>query len=149
MLNHATTPLQVTVLLGRCLVRIPARAPAILVPPVKLLDSPSIRTLPHPSKSFSINHSTVILPFGTTQSPYWQQSKMDYDQTIQLITRLHSNNEPGQLSRYSDWLQAGRQMYQSSNPGGIKNFLLIFSPDRLWGSPSLLSKGYRRPFLRG
>jgi hypothetical protein len=31
--------------------------------------------------------------------------------------------EPRYLSRYSDWLRAGRQRCQSSSPGRVKNFL--------------------------
>jgi hypothetical protein len=37
------------------------------------------------------------------------------------------NVEPAQLSRYSDWLQVGRQRGPSSNPGRVKNFLFCIS----------------------
>jgi hypothetical protein len=33
-----------------------------------------------------------------------------------------TGREPGELSRYSDWLQAGRPRGRSSSPGGGKNF---------------------------
>jgi hypothetical protein len=33
--------------------------------------------------------------------------------------------EPGQRSRYSDWLWAGRLRGQSSSPGRVKNFLHV------------------------
>jgi hypothetical protein len=35
--------------------------------------------------------------------------------------------EPGQLSRYSDWLRAGRRRGRSSCPGRVKNFLFSTS----------------------
>jgi hypothetical protein len=35
---------------------------------------------------------------------------------------LRSKQEPGQRSRYSDWLRAGRRRGRSSSPGGGKNF---------------------------
>jgi hypothetical protein len=35
--------------------------------------------------------------------------------------------EPGERSRYSDWLLAGRPRGQSSNPSRVKNFLFTSS----------------------
>jgi hypothetical protein len=53
------------------------------------------------------------------------------------------------MSRYSDWLQAGRSDDRGSIPGGGWELLSSTPcPDRLWGPPSLLSNGYRRLFLR-
>jgi hypothetical protein len=40
------------------------------------------------------------------------------------ILTLHIK-EPGLLSRYSDWLLAGRQRAQSLSPGRVKNFSLL------------------------
>ena len=45
----------------------------------------------------------------------------------------------GQLSRYSDWLQAGRSAHR--NPGVGEIFRTC--PDRPWGQSSLLYNGYR------
>jgi hypothetical protein len=38
---------------------------------------------------------------------------------------------------------------RSSSPGRVKNFLFSMSSKPVWGPPSLLSNGYRSPFLGG
>jgi hypothetical protein len=61
--------------------------------------------------------------------------------------------EPGKLSRYSDWLRAGRQMGRSSSPGRVKNFLSSTSSKPALGPtqhpiqwvPGVLSPGLKRP----
>jgi hypothetical protein len=60
---------------------------------------------------------------------------------LNVIRNTNSNLEPGQLSRYSDWLLSGFPRGQSSSPDMGK----IYSPrlpDRLWAPPNLLSNGY-------
>jgi hypothetical protein len=48
--------------------------------------------------------------------------------------------DPEQLSRYSDWLWAGRSGRSGFDYGrGIGIFTSSPRPDRLWGSHSLLS----------
>jgi hypothetical protein len=42
--------------------------------------------------------------------------------------------EPGWLSRYSDWLRAGRLRVRSSSPGRVKNFLFSTSSRPALGS---------------
>jgi hypothetical protein len=49
-----------------------------------------------------------------------------------LITT--STIEPGQLSRYSDWLRAARPRGRSSSPGGGKNFYFSMSSRPALGS---------------
>jgi hypothetical protein len=44
------------------------------------------------------------------------------------------NKEPGQRSRYGDWLRAGRQRARCSRPGRVKNFLLFMSSRPALGS---------------
>jgi hypothetical protein len=51
---------------------------------------------------------------------------------LYLVTLLQILEEPGQSSRYSDWLQAGRPRGRSSSPCRLKNFL--FST---WSRPAL------------
>jgi hypothetical protein len=47
--------------------------------------------------------------------------------------------EPGYLSRYSDWLRAGRPGEAVVRvPVGSKIFTSPYRPDRLWGPPNLL-----------
>jgi hypothetical protein len=65
------------------------------------------------------------------------------------IAKIKITLEPGQRSRYSDWLRAGRPRGRSSSPGSVKIFSSPRHPDRLWGSPNLLSNGYRGLFPRG
>jgi hypothetical protein len=38
-----------------------------------------------------------------------------------IVTR--TDYKPGQLSRYSDWLRAGRPLGRNSIPGRVKNFV--------------------------
>jgi hypothetical protein len=45
--------------------------------------------------------------------------------------------EPGQHSRYNDWLRAGRPRGRSSSPGGGKNFLSPASSRPALGPPNL------------
>jgi hypothetical protein len=45
--------------------------------------------------------------------------------------------DPGQRSRYSDWLRAGRPRGQSSSPGRVKNFLFSTSSRQLLGPNQL------------
>jgi hypothetical protein len=41
---------------------------------------------------------------------------------------VHENvGQPGELSRYCDWLRAGRPRGRSSSPGRVKNFLFFTS----------------------
>jgi len=47
---------------------------------------------------------------------------------------------PVQFSRYSDWLRAGRSGDRMPLGGGE---IFRTCPDRPWGPPSLLYKGYR------
>jgi hypothetical protein len=47
------------------------------------------------------------------------------------------------ISRYSDWLRAGRRRVRLRVPVGSRIFSSPRRPDRLWGPPSLLSNGYR------
>jgi hypothetical protein len=58
-------------------------------------------------------------------------------------------NSLSTCSRYSDWLQAGRQRGRSLSPGRAKIFPSPCRPDRLGRPPSLLSNGYRGSFSRG
>ena len=52
---------------------------------------------------------------------------------------VHVTEWARQLSRYNDWLRAGR--VRGSSPGGGRDFRSC--PDQLWGPPSLLYNGYR------
>jgi hypothetical protein len=70
-----------------------------------------------------------------------------------LIDIFLGVKEPGQLSRYSDWLRAGRPRSQSSSPGTIKNFLFstssrpalgLIQPPIHW-VPGALSPEVKRP----
>jgi hypothetical protein len=62
-------------------------------------------------------------------------------------------SEPGQRSRYSDWLRAGRLRGWSSSPGRVKNFLFSKSSRPALGStqppiqwvPGALSAAVKRP----
>jgi hypothetical protein len=49
--------------------------------------------------------------------------------------------EPGLLSRYSDWLRAGRQRGRSSSPGGVKNLHFAMSSRSTLGSNSMDTGG--------
>jgi hypothetical protein len=53
------------------------------------------------------------------------------------------------LSRYSDWLRAGRPRDRSSSPGGIKIILLSMSSKPVLRPTRLLYNGYRWLFPRG
>jgi hypothetical protein len=44
-----------------------------------------------------------------------------------VIPQLGYDGELGQLSQYSNWLQAGQPRSQSSSPGRVKNFLFTSS----------------------
>jgi hypothetical protein len=58
--------------------------------------------------------------------------------------------EPGQRSRYSDWLRAGWPRGRCFIPGRGKIFFSsVRCQGRFWGSPSLLSNGYQQLFPRG
>ena len=65
--------------------------------------------------------------------------------TIQLYSILHTFCSlhievwAGWLSRYSDWLRAGR----SGDRIPVGGEIFLTCPDRLWGPPSLLYNGYR------
>jgi hypothetical protein len=62
-------------------------------------------------------------------------------------TRTPPIREPGEFSRYSDWLRAGRSDDRGSIPsGGWEYFSSTPCPDRFWSPPSLLSTGYRGIF---
>jgi hypothetical protein len=71
----------------------------------------------------------------------------------ELISIISYRGEPGELNRYSDWLQAGRRWGRSSSPGRIKNFLFSTSsrPVLGWTQPPIqcvpgaLSPGVKRP----
>jgi hypothetical protein len=58
-------------------------------------------------------------------------SVLTYEPGIQMM--LSYMEEMGWLSRYSDWLRAGRPRGRSSSPGGVKNFLFSTSPHRFSG----------------
>jgi hypothetical protein len=76
-----------------------------------------------------------------------------------ILPRIFTNTnhevteEPGLLSRYSDWLQAGRQRGWGSSPGRVKNFLFPTSSTPALGStqppiqwvPGVLSPGVKLP----
>lgn len=51
--------------------------------------------------------------------------------------------EQGLLSQYSVWLRSGCPGFDPLQ--GAKDIFLVLRPDRLWGSPSLLSKDYQWP----
>jgi hypothetical protein len=65
----------------------------------------------------------------------------------------HINLEPGELSRYSDELLAGRPRFRSSSPGGVENFHSSMSSRPALGStqppiqwvPLALCPGVKRP----
>jgi hypothetical protein len=67
--------------------------------------------------------------------------------------QMCSHKEPGERSRYSDWLQAGRPRGRSSSPGRFKNLLFSTSSRQPLGStqppiqcvPRALSPGVERP----
>jgi hypothetical protein len=54
---------------------------------------------------------------------------------IAVAMRIIQHDGPGYLGRYSDWLRAGRQGFDS------QRFLYPQCPDWLWGPASLLSDG--------
>jgi hypothetical protein len=56
----------------------------------------------------------------TLQSESMLQQYGSYCVPYTLRTLLKT--EPRQLSRYSDWLRAGRRRGRSSSPGRVKNF---------------------------
>jgi hypothetical protein len=68
---------------------------------------------------------------------------------VRILKRDTSNSfvwnygfsEPGQRSRYGDWLRAGRPRGRGSNPGRVKNFPSPSRPGQLWSTPNL-SNGY-------
>jgi hypothetical protein len=61
--------------------------------------------------------------------------------------------EPGEHTRYSDWLRAGRPRGRSSSPGRVKNFLFSKLSRPALGStqppiqcaPGVLSHGVKQP----
>jgi hypothetical protein len=57
---------------------------------------------------------------------------------------LNVPQEPGQHSRFSDWLQAGRQRGRSSVPVDSR----IFSSPRYQDGSEVLSNGYQELVLR-
>jgi hypothetical protein len=60
-----------------------------------------------------------------------------------------SSNEPGYLSRYSDWLRAGRPRGRSLSPGRGNIFSSPRRPYRFWGPTSLIFNGCQGIFLWG
>jgi hypothetical protein len=57
--------------------------------------------------------------------------------------------EPRQLSRYNDYLRAGRQRSRVRVPVGSRMFTPLYRPDRYWGPPNLLSVEYMGLFPQG
>jgi hypothetical protein len=53
------------------------------------------------------------------------------------------------LSRYSDWLRAGRSTSRSSRPSTGNIFSFPRRPDWFWGPHRLLCNGHRELFHRG
>jgi hypothetical protein len=45
-----------------------------------------------------------------------------FERDVMIILNYIFMEEPGKLSRYSDWLRAGQRRGRSSSPGRIKNF---------------------------
>jgi hypothetical protein len=101
------------------------------IPPAKFWGSTSIKLIALPSKSFPVHNSSVIIPFDTVLSNYWQRFKI-----------IHA-----QSSR--DSVAGIAPSYGLDNRGigvGVPVGSRIFSPlrpDRLWGPLNLLSNGYR------
>jgi hypothetical protein len=76
----------------------------------------------------------------TEASRYTPETKMN----LEFTKLLKENRSRGQISRYNDWLQAGRPKGRSASHGSVKNCLFFTSSRPDLGPPSLLSNGYRR-----
>jgi hypothetical protein len=104
----------------------------------------SSRIRPLPFAFFSV-HSSLIAYFDAIHIKYEVL-------TASLNKSVYCNEEPGQLSRYSNWLRAGRRRGRSSSLGRVKNFHFSTSSRPALGPtqpliqwvPGALSPGVKR-----
>jgi hypothetical protein len=103
-----------------------------------LMEQPKLRTLPPNGYSVGFRNIDFAVLQLLTRSVVKVLPKCHFDNAIFLEHEINNHfctsMEPGQRSRYSDWLRAGLPMCWSSSPGRVKNFLFSTSSKPALGS---------------
>jgi hypothetical protein len=103
----------------------------------------------------TIRDHQCLLPYYAThsgmQSMTWGKTRLEFPwqfkQILQFYILTSPHYKPGWLSRYSDWVRAGRTSGRSSVPATIKNFLFASSSPALGSTqpPIQWVPGVKRP----